>query len=206
MQVKLQNIGKTYQNHTVFKNIDYVFNPGYRGVVLGGNGSGKSTLLKVISTATVPTTGEVTFTEQGKTLADEDRYKYVAYCAPYIDLIEDFTLKELVQFQSTFKPFLNGLTTQKIIDLLYLDKFAAKPIKSYSSGMKQRVKLALAICADTPILLLDEPTSNLDKKGKDWYQQLIADYGSKRIIIVASNSLSEEYGFTENEINIENYK
>ena len=206
MQVRLQNIGKSYQNHSVFKGVDLDLDPGYKGVILGGNGSGKSTLLKVISSATVPTTGKVDYIRNGQSLPDEDRYRYVSYCAPYIDLIDDMSVCELVAFQSTFKTLKNNLTAQSLVDLLYLGKFANKPIKTYSSGMKQRVKLALAICADTPILLLDEPTSNLDQKGIAWYKQLVRDYSDERIILVASNSLTDEYQFTTTQISIEKYK
>ena len=206
MQVKLHDIGKSYQHHAVFQHIDYEFNAGYRGVVLGGNGSGKSTFLKVLSTATVPTSGTVQYLLEGKAVAEEERYKHVAYCAPYIDLIEDFSLLEIIDFQSKFMSFQNNLTAKELSDLLYLERFATKPIKSYSSGMKQRVKLALAICADSPLLLLDEPTSNLDSKGISWYKSLIQDFACDRIILVASNRIADEYDFTTDQISIEDYK
>jgi len=80
-----------------------------------------------------------------------------------------------------------------------------KAIKNFSSGMKQRVKLALAFCSDTQILLLDEPTSNLDQQGVEWYLSLIEQCSSNRLVIVCSNQ-EQEYGFCDERINVEDYK
>ena len=115
-------------------------------------------------------------------------------------------MTESIEFQEKFKPFQSGLTTKQIIELTGLEKSKDKQLKYYSSGMKQRVRLALAVLADTPLLLLDEPTSNLDKKAIDWYQKLVTDHSKERLIIVASNQQEYEYPFCTKELNIENYK
>jgi ABC-type multidrug transport system ATPase subunit len=121
-------------------------------------------------------------------------------------LIEDFTLQELIEHAAVYKPFLNQLNIAQIIELSGLSAHKDKYIKLFSSGMKQRLKLTLAILADMPILFLDEPTTNLDATVISWYQKLIADYASEKTIIVCSNSIKEEYAFCERTITMEDFK
>jgi ABC-type multidrug transport system ATPase subunit len=206
MQVELSNISKNFQNHSVFKNVNLVLPGGYKGVILGGNGSGKSTLLKIISTALTPSSGEVEYTINNQVLSSEKRFKHVAFCGPYTEMIEDFSLKELLRFQQSFRPFIQGLDQRTILDIIQLARFEDKHIKTYSSGMKQRVRLALTILSDTPLLLLDEPTSNLDPQGKKWYQNLVEEYVGERSVVVASNHDEAEYFFTSHQIEIRNYQ
>jgi len=206
MQVELRDISKNFQSHAVFKGVNLTLPDGYRGVVLGGNGSGKSTLLKIISGALTPSSGKVVYREKDGEIAENYRYKKVAFCGPYTDLIEDFTLNELIDFQQLFRPFLPGIDKTGIVELVYLKTFQDKAIKTYSSGMKQRVRLALAVLADVPLLLLDEPTSNLDPQGKSWYTSLIKEFLGNRSVLVASNHLPQEYDFTNAEIDLHEYR
>jgi len=206
MQVKLHDVSKKFQNHSVFKNVNLDLPDGYRGVILGGNGSGKSTLLKIISTALVPSTGTVTYTSKNAEVEESARYKHVSFCAPYIDLIEDFTLEEHIAFQQKFHPFIDGISSTEIISRLQLGRFKDRNIKTYSSGMRQRVRLALAIMADSDLLLLDEPTSNLDPNAKTWYKELLLDFAGNRSIIVGSNFLEEEFFFAKNSIELKDFQ
>ena len=103
-------------------------------------------------------------------------------------------------------PFKQGLTIDSIIKLLYLEEAKNKQLKYYSSGMKQRVKLGLALLSDTPFVLLDEPTSNLDSKAIDWYKQLVEEHKSGRIIIVCSNDQKDEFSFCSEQLNVMEYK
>ena len=206
MQVKLQGISKVFQNHSVFKNVNLDLQSGYGAAILGGNGSGKSTLLKIISTAMMPSQGTVSYILNGKEIEESKRYKYVSFAAPYMELIEDLTLEELVAFHLKFRPFIKELTKDVIIDRLKLGRFKDKQIKTFSSGMRQRVRLILAIGTESKLLLLDEPTSNLDPAGKQWYQELLTDFALNRTILVGSNHLKEEYFFTENTIELANFK
>lgn len=188
--------------------MNYEFKSGNNYVILGANGSGKSTLLQVIACSMIPSEGEVSFQNllHDKTIPEENIYKYVSYAAPYLELFDEFTLKESIEFQSQFKPFRKGLTTKEIIGITELEKAKDKPLKYYSSGMKQRVRLALAVLADTSLLLLDEPSSNLDRKAIDWYQNLVNKHSNDRIIIVASNQQEYEYPFCNTELKVEDYK
>ena len=123
-----------------------------------------------------------------------------------MELFEDYTLIECIKLQSQFKSFIEGLEIDNILEMLQLESSKDKQLKYYSSGMKQRVKLGLAILADTSILMLDEPTNNLDKNGFKWYQKLITDYSADRLIVVCSNDQAHEYEFCNQELNIEDFK
>lgn len=206
MQINLSNIGKRYNFEWIFRKVNYDFSSENNYVILGSNGSGKSTLLQVIAGNLTNSEGEIQYQVSGTKYQDEIIFKQLSYCAPYLDLFDEFTLTESIAFQEKFKPFQAGLDLKKIIELTELEKSKDKQLKYYSSGMKQRVRLALAILANTPLLLLDEPTSNLDKKAIDWYQKLVIDYSKNRLIIVASNQQEYEYPFCNKQLNIEEYK
>jgi ABC-type multidrug transport system ATPase subunit len=149
--------------------------------------------------------GKIEWATDNKQLANENVYTHVSMCAPYLEVVEEMTLKEFLDFHHGFKPFLPGITTEKIISALGLDKAADKQIRYYSSGMKQRVKLAQCIFSDTAIVLLDEPCTNLDSNGIELYHQLIADHCKNRLVVVSSND-EVEYRFCEKRINIIDYK
>ena len=170
--IKLENAGKRFGYEWIFRGISTDMSAGERWVLLGNNGSGKSTLLQVLSGFRSVTEGEVFFYENEQNIAKDSVYAKVSIATPYTDLIEDFKLKELISFHLKFKNLQNKISDTEFLNRLQLPKSAIdKEIRFFSSGMKQRVRLALAICSDSPILLLDEPTSNLDKFEISWYQQ-----------------------------------
>lgn len=204
MQINLENIGKKFGREWIFKSISLSLDSTQNYVVLGGNGSGKSTFLKILSGFLSPSEGEVFFQNESQEILIDDIYKSVSYSAPYIDIYEHFTLEELFNFQKKLKPFLSF--EENLYDLFQLSGAKGKHIKNFSSGMKQRAKLGLAILSDAPILLLDEPTSNLDEKGKKWYAEMIEKFANNKLLVVASNSQKEEYFFCTEEIKIEDYK
>lgn len=205
MRIELHQVGKRYQNEWIVKNISLELKEKGRYAVTGPNGSGKSTLLKMISGHLSPSKGKVSHFIKDEKLDINEVYRQVSYAAPYIDLIEDLTLTEAIQFHQKFKPFLNKLKVKDIIELLGFKKSRNKAIKYFSSGMKQRLKLALAICSDSSLLLLDEPTTNLDRQGVEWYLELIEAYRLERLIIVASN-VEEDYKFCSDIISILRFK
>ena len=206
LHIQLEGIGKKFGSEWVFKNLNLNLTPGDKLVVLGGNGSGKSTLLQIISGYVLPNAGKVIF-KTGEHIEENENYKdQLSIATPYLELVEDYTLTELIDHCSVYKPFLNNLCAKEIIEIADLKHAENKHIKNYSSGMKQRVKLSLAILADCPLLLLDEPASNLDKNAIDWYNQLISKYASHKTIVVCSNSVKEEFGFCNKELNVGDYK
>lgn len=136
-------------------------------------------------------------------ISSDSIYQYLSIAAPYLELIEEMTAVEFLQFHASFKPL--SISVQEIIQVIGLEKAAHKQIRYYSSGMKQRVKLAQAIFSVTPIVLLDEPCTNLDKPGYQLYHQLIENYCSNKLIIVSSND-ENEMDFCRHKINLLDYK
>lgn len=202
LTIHLQHISKQFGEEILFENLSMQIDNGQSIALLGRNGSGKSTLLQIIATYMLPAKGEVIYTENNQTLDAEEIFHSVSYCAPYLELIEELTLQEFLQYHFTFKKSL--LPIPDMIDYLGLQAATHKPIEKFSSGMKQRVKLAQAIFADTPVLLLDEPCTNLDEMGITQYHQMISTFGKNRILVVASND-EKEFKVCENKIDISKY-
>lgn len=115
------------------------------------------------------------------------------------------TATEFLRFHHAFKPFLTTLSIPAILSAVGLETAADKQIRFFSSGMKQRIKLAQALFSDTPVVLLDEPTTNFDAEGIALYQRLIRQYGVDRLVIVSSND-PQEYDFCEKILDIREYK
>ena len=206
LKIQLDNISKKFDKKWIFKNLNYQFETNQHCVIKGHNGSGKSTLLQLLATSITPTKGITSYQLNGKEIPVEEMYKYLSICTPYLELIEEFTLSEMIAFHSKFKKMLGNKSVEEYIDLLNLNEHTNTYLSKFSSGMKQRVKLGLAILSDTPLLLLDEPSSNLDAKAINWYQNLINDYQKDRLIIVCSNEQKQEYEFCEKELDVEKFK
>jgi ABC-type multidrug transport system ATPase subunit len=160
---------------------------------------------KIKIEAEIKVEGKAEVKVEGERPTAENLYRFIAIAAPYLELIEEMTLREFLQFHSRFKPLLSGITIENIITQLGLEKSAGKQLRNYSSGMKQRVKLAQAIFSDVPFILLDEPCTNLDKAGIDLYHQLISTYTTGRAVIVSSND-TVEYDFCQTQLHILDYK
>lgn len=205
MKIILENIGKHFNNEWIFRHVDYTLSSAHSYAVLGANGMGKSTLLQLITGHLSPAEGKIIYLSEHETIPVEVIFKYVSLAAPYLDLIEEFTLEELLQFHFKFKQIKFGWDIPAVINLLKLEYAATRPLKYFSSGMRQRVKLALACCSDTPILLLDEPTTNLDQEGQNWYLSLIEQFSLGRLTIVCSNQ-AHEYQFCTHQILLDHYK
>jgi ABC-type multidrug transport system ATPase subunit len=202
MQIELHQISKKYSNHYILKDFSYTFGGVKTYAILGSNGSGKSTLVKMLSGLHSPSKGEIKFIKQEKKLAEDEVFSHVSLAAPWSDVIEDFNLKELIRFHFKFRKPLNNISTSELISISGLEKTSDKFIHHYSSGMKQRVRLLLAVFTQSDLLLLDEPTSNLDAAGKQWYRALIEKYSNDRMVVVASNHLAEEYDFCKEVIEL----
>lgn len=206
MHIALHNLGKKFNREWIFRNIEAGIEPGAKLAILGGNGSGKSTLLQIISGFVSPSEGSVIYTKDGGIVESEKIKDCVAFASPYLQLVEDFTLEEMVTHAAMFKPFLNSISTSEVIEKMDMANARAKYIHQFSSGMKQRVKLGLAILSDTPVLLLDEPVSNLDRRAIDWYRQMIEVYAGNRTVLVCSNAIEEEHFFCKESLNVSNHK
>ncbi len=206
MKIELEDISKSFLHHIIFRGVNQTFESGSKWVFTGGNGSGKSTLLRLISGNLTPSQGRVKYLVDNRVISHESGVKNISLSAPYLDLIEDFTFPELIEFHQKFKPFKDGLTCKEVLALSELNRVSEKRIAHFSSGMKQRAKLTLAILSDTPILLLDEPFSNLDQKGKDWYTEMMKRFTEKNTVIIASNHVKGEYFMATETLDIAHFK
>lgn len=206
MQITLSKIGRKFNYEWIFREVDFEFNQDNAYAILGSNGSGKSTLLQIISGHLHPSEGTISYKHENKNIAVEDFFRHVTFSGPYLELIEEFTLEEMLTFHSHFRTFRNNMDVNAVIDATGLARNRNKPIKYFSSGMKQRVRLALALLTESDVVLLDEPAANLDRKAIEWYRTLVANNHTDRILIVCSNSQSEEHDFCTQSIVIDDYK
>ena len=229
MKIILSDAGKRFNRDWIFRHFTYTFEQGRSYAITGANGTGKSTLLQVLSGSMHFNEGSIEYkltddrwpltgteskpsnsnsssvNSQLATISTENIYNHVSICAPYLEVVEEMTLKEFLDFHHGFKPFLPTINTGSIIARLGLEKAADKQIRYYSSGMKQRVKLAQCIFSDTALVLLDEPCTNLDTAGIELYHQLVSEYCGNRLVIVSSND-KVEYNFCKEVISIADYK
>jgi len=198
--------GKKFLRQWVFRNLKLEVNGPEKIAITGSNGSGKSTLLQIISGFQSLSEGTIQFSKNSASIPTEQWYNQVAYASPYLDLPEEYNLEELISFYAAFKPFLKDLNHHQIIEILQLSSGNNKAIKYFSSGMKQRLKLGIAILSDVPVILLDEPLSNLDKEGHIWYQQMLSQYSQNKTVIICSNHVEDEIIFCDRKININDFK
>ncbi len=205
MKINLEHIGRRFNREWIFRDVNYVFESGSSYAILGANGAGKSTILQVISGSLSSSEGTISYSKGGVLLNPENVFEHLSMAAPYLELIEEFSLRELIDFHFRFKKYRSGLDRDLMIELMGLKHSEHKAIKNFSSGMKQRVKLGLAFCSDTEMVLLDEPASNLDQQGLEWYLSLVEKYTEDRILIICSNQL-QEYSFCKNQLNVADYK
>lgn len=205
MRIEVNGMGKRYRREWILRQVELSLLPGHSYAITGPNGAGKSTLLKLLSGHLTPSKGSVRFFDAQSEIPTAEVYRHISYAAPYIELIEELTLRESLLFHQRFRPFLNGMSARNIIELLAFKKAEDKQIRHFSSGMKQRLKLALALCSDASVILLDEPTTNLDRQGMDWYHHLVKTMRGDRLLIVASN-VEEDFLFCTERIDILTFK
>lgn len=205
MQIQLEQIGKKYNREWIFRGLSYTFQAGKKYAITGPNGAGKSTLLQTIAGSTVFSEGNIKYSISGQEILPENAFTSLSICAPYLTLIEEMTALEFLAFHESFKSFMPDIAPDTALEIIGLTTAANKQIRYFSSGMKQRIKLAQAIFSDVPVLFLDEPCTNLDETGYALYHSLIQNYASQKLVIVSSNDKAE-YHFCEEVIDIKNYK
>lgn len=205
MKIQLINGGKRFNTDWVFRKVDLNFLPHETYAITGANGSGKSTLLQVLAGSMALSTGTIQWTVDG-TIEDPDRvFRHLSIAAPYVDVVEEMTALEFLAFHHRFKPLVRQVTIPQILSVIGLEHAAHKQIRYFSSGMKQRIKLAQAIFSDVPLLLLDEPCTNFDTKGYELYNHLVQEYAKDKTIIISSNDV-HEYAFCRHIIQLQDFK
>ena len=204
MKIILSDAGKRFNREWIFRHFDYQFFSSHAYAITGPNGSGKSTLLQFIAGALMPSEGKIAYyNADGEPKAEF--FQFLSIAAPYLEIIEEMTANEFLTFHHQFKPLISGMTVSQILERVSLKDAADKQIRYYSSGMKQRLKLAQAFFSDTPILLLDEPTTNLDGPGITMYHELIQDFLKERLLIISSND-PLEYSFCQTVLDMKELK
>jgi len=205
LQIWVEQVGKKYRKEWIFRRVDLTLTAGTSYTFVGPNGSGKSTLLQLLTGSLPLTEGKLIYTLNGNVLESDDWFRHISIAAPYLELIEELTLDELLNFHQTFKPFKTDLTPEVIADRLLLSHARHKEIKYFSSGMKQRVKLGLAFFSDAPVVILDEPTANLDRQGAAWYHEQVRLLNPNQLLLIGSN-IPEEYDFCPNVLDVMQWK
>lgn len=204
--VTLKGAGKKFFQNWIFRDLNIEFHSPEKVSILGQNGSGKSTLIQILSGYESLTKGTINFSKDNKPVERDHVFDHVSLAAPYLELIEEFTLEEILLFHFKFKKAQKNLSTNEIISLAQLESSRDKVFKYFSSGMKQRTKLILAMLSDVEMILLDEPLSNLDRNGMRWYRDLAENFLENKVVVVCSNQNESEYSFCNRSINIADYK
>ncbi|UII27254.1 ATP-binding cassette domain-containing protein [Fulvivirga maritima] len=207
MQISVEKLGKRYINEWIFKDFNYTFEQGKGYALTGHNGSGKSTLLTILSGYHLPSTGKIIYQAGDKIIPAEQAFASFTVATPYMELIEGFSLAEHLDFHFKFRDIQKGISPQEVMEVALLEKSANKYVQNFSSGMKQRLKLALAFYTKSDYILLDEPTSNLDAQGIAWYQEEMKKViSTERSVIIASNQPEEYKSYCPQEIALTNFK
>lgn len=187
IRIELNGIGKRFGRQWILQDVDDVLNGGETIGVRGRNGSGKSTFLRVLCGQLTPSRGGIVFSVDDKVVNADQRYRHVSWTGPYIEIVEELTIAEFLDFHFRFKPLRPGISLKAVPELLELDKVRNRRLADCSSGMRQRVLLGSALYADTPLLLLDEPTVTLDTDAMAWFHSQLDAHRDDRLVVIASN-------------------
>jgi len=202
--IKVSDLSKRFNREWIFKDLSYTFDSGNTYAITGPNGSGKSTLMQVLWGQSLPTAGTLQYSAENGEVEVTEVFRHIAIATPYMDLIDEFTLDEQLDFHFKIKTIRTGFTIQDLPDIMYLGSSRNKQIGNFSSGMRQRLKLALAFYTQAEVIFLDEPGTNLDKQAFQWYLNQLEKVQPFSLIIIASNN-PEEYPGAE-VINISEWK
>lgn len=204
MILTAENLGKRFNRSWIFRNLTQTFQPGIYAIT-GPNGSGKSTLLKVLWGQLPASTGSIAYSTDAQKIPVEEIYTHIGIATPYMDLVEEFTLEEMLHFHFSFKKLRLANDAAEVMEKMELSHARKKPISQFSSGMKQRLKLGLTFFSDVKIIFLDEPTTNLDASAIQWYWKNMANLSPESLVFIGSN-LENEYPSHALKINLLNHK
>lgn len=204
LHLKADKLGHRFGNQWLFRSLDFSVKQGETLIVRGKNGSGKSTLLRVAGQLLQPSEGEILF-EPTEIHSKINRHFWMGYLSPGLNLYGELSGKENISLALETR----GLEeTDELLVWMegvgFTRKDWTKSYKSYSSGMKQRIKF-LAACLHHPeLLLLDEPFSNLDRQGKNWVRSILPQIQNQSVVLIASNE-EEDFDLSPLQINIDDF-
>lgn len=203
--ISVNDLSKRFNREWIFRRLTYQFCSGTTYAITGPNGSGKSTLLQVLWGQIPQTAGALQYSNNNADIPIEESFRHISIATPYMDLIEEFTLAEMVKFHFRLKRIRNGLTLNDVVERMYLEEAFDKQLVNFSSGMRQRLKLGLAFFTAADAYFLDEPGTNLDKRAFAWYKEQFRDLPEEAIVFIASNDPAE-YPDTATILNIMDFK
>jgi len=198
-----QGLSKDFNRSSVFKDISFSLSSPASLSITGRNGAGKSTLSKILAGLLSSTRGTIAYLIQGKQMGIEEFKHHIGFVSPYLNLYDEFTALENLQILSSIRTAArqNDERIKELLMLVGLWNRRDDVVGTYSSGMKQRLKYAFALLHNPAVLILDEPTSNLDTEGIDVITQIIQEQKKANILIIATND-KEEAHWCEQQIQI----
>ena len=197
------DIGKVFSGRTIISGISFSLESRQSLGLTGPNGSGKSTLLKILAGVLSPTSGIVALTEGGSGIPEGDRFRHIGFVAPYLQLYDEFTAMENLEFTDQIRGA--GKSREELESLLERVKLLPRKadlVRTYSSGMKQRLKYAFALVHKPPLLFLDEPASNLDRDGIAIVRDIILEQKSRGMVVIATND-QEDLQFCDSVVSVD---
>lgn len=204
--LEVTQLTKYFGRRLIFSNLNFRFvDNGIYGIS-GPNGSGKSTLVKILAGVISANKGKVIHTINGKEIIEENIHNHIGFVSPYLVLYEEFSAEEnLLMFAKIRGVEYNKKRVYYLFEKFLLLKRKDDFVKTYSSGMKQRLKFIFALMHSPNLIILDEPTSNLDDEGKNSVYEIIREEGKENIVIIASNE-KNDLDLCSETIFLENYK
>lgn len=206
MEIQFRNASRNFPGQLVFKDLNLKIEEGSRWAILGGNGSGKSTFLKTAFGALSLSKGAVEHHHNNQLLSLQAAALKIGYAAPYLELIEELEVFNFLKKAQDFRPFKAPYQAESVLERALLKEAARKKIRNLSSGMKQRLKLCLALLSEVDLIILDEPSSNLDQAGSQWYRDLLQEELDGRSLLVGTNYNEDEGFLCEQELRITDYQ
>jgi ABC-type multidrug transport system ATPase subunit len=203
VEIQCRDISKHFKRERLFKKFDYTFQSPGKYAILGPNSSGKSTLMKILAGNLDANGGKVEWSIEERNIERELLFQYVSFTAPYVDLPEDFSVMEILRFHFSLKTA--KCSEEEFMEIAGLGAFRDKSYRDLSSGLKNKLKLSLAVLSEAEVYFLDEPCTNFDEANVIWYQNLVQEYCDRQMLIIASND-PREYDFCEREIRLMDYK
>ena len=204
--IQVEDLKKIFGRRLIFDKINFsLFSNSIYGIT-GANGSGKSTLIKIVAGLNSPSAGKIIYKNDEKEISFENLHNYIGFVSPYLVLYDEFSAWENLNYFANIRDI--KFNTEKIEYLLnqfLLFNRKNDLLKTYSSGMKQRMKFIFALMHSPKLILLDEPTSNLDDEGKESVYKIVEDEGKENIIIIASNEKSD-LQLCKEKLKLEDYK
>lgn len=201
---KSENITKLYNRRVIVENVSFSLKEGDAFAITGKNGSGKSTMIKMLCGVLSPTKGKFEFSIEGIPVKYPDYYPHIGLVSPYLNLYEEFTAEENMSFIAKVR---NVTTATKERSEYLLQEFGIyehrkKEVRFYSSGMKQRLKYCAALIHQPLLLVLDEPSSNLDSHGIAIVRKFMKEQKEHGVLIFATND-ADDLQFADRTCSIE---